>query len=136
MDERVTELEERLAATPFYRWTGISVVWASVGEVEPAMEIEPHHLNIQGLAHGGMLATLADTAAGLAVRTKLEPGRRHGTVDLGVHFLAAAAPGCVTARGTAVRVGAQLAYAEVEVRDTRDRLLVKATATLAVSAES
>ena len=42
----------------------------------------PEHLNLQGLVHGGILATLADSAMGLAVRTVLEPGRRHVTVTL------------------------------------------------------
>ena len=40
------------------------LVDARDGEVEIALEAEPHHLNLQGLLHGGVLATLADTATG------------------------------------------------------------------------
>ena len=133
--EPFEELAARIGATPFYAWAGISLVSAGNGEVEVAMDIADHHLNVQGLAHGGMLATLADTAAGLAVRTRLDPGRRHVTVQLNVNYLSPASPGRVLARGRAVLVGAQIAVAEAEVTDERGRALVHATATLAVTAD-
>ena len=31
------------------------------------LRIAPHHLNIQGVAHGGMLTTLADNAFGIGI---------------------------------------------------------------------
>jgi uncharacterized protein (TIGR00369 family) len=134
-DDIAGDLRERLAAAPFYTWAGISLVHAADGEVELALDLEPHHLNVQGVAHGGMIATLADAAAGLAVRTTLEPGRRHVTVQLGVHFLVPATSGRIVARGKAVRVGAQIAYAEAEVVDERGRLIARASSTLAVTRE-
>jgi uncharacterized protein (TIGR00369 family) len=131
----VDDLRERLAATDFYRWAGIELLDASPGEARVAMTIEPHHLNIQGLVHGGLVATIADTAMGLAVRTRLEPGRRHVTIQLGVSFLSPAAPGTVVARGRVVRAGRQVAFAESEVVDATGKLLAKAQATIAVTAD-
>ena len=54
-------------------------------------------LNLQGFAHGGVLATLADAAMGLSVRSALEPGRRHVTVELSVHYLRPVTRGTVHA---------------------------------------
>jgi uncharacterized protein (TIGR00369 family) len=133
--ETFEELAERLAATPFYAWAGITLLSSGDGTVELALDVVPHHLNVQGLAHGGMLATLADTAAGLAVRTKLEPGRRHVTVQLSVQYLSPAPTGRVVARGRAVRVGSQIAYAEADIVDENGRELVRATSTLSVTQE-
>lgn len=129
------DLADRMEASPFYRWAGMTLLRADVGAVDVAMELEPHHLNIQGLAHGGMIAALADTAAGLAARSKLEPGRRHVTVQLDVHYLRPAPQGRIVARGRAVRVGSQIAVCEVDVVDERDRLLARATSTLVVTPE-
>ena len=129
------ELAARMDAAAFYGWAGITLISAGEGEVQIAMDVEPHHLNVQGLAHGGMIATLADTAAGLAVRTRLEPGRRHVTVQLNVNYLAPAQLGRIVAHGTAVRVGMTVAHAEAEVADARGRLLARATSVLSVLPE-
>jgi uncharacterized protein (TIGR00369 family) len=121
-----------IAGSAFHGWMGIELVDAREGEVTIALEAQPHHLNLQGLLHGGILATLADTATGLAVRTKLEPDRRHVTIAMSVHYLSAGAPGTITAIGRTVRVGRQIAHAEAEIRDARGKLLATAQATLAV----
>ena len=128
-------LAARMAETPFYRWAGITLVSSREGEVELALKVEPHHLNLQGLVHGGMIATLADTAGGLAVRTALEPGRRHVTAQFSVDFFRPARAGRILATGRAVRVGSAMAFAEAEVRDERGRLLARATSVLSVTAE-
>jgi uncharacterized protein (TIGR00369 family) len=110
-DELLAELRHKLAATPFYGWSGISLESASRAEVTISLEIDERHLNLQGLVHGGVLATMADVAMGLAVRTAVEPGRRHVTIEMGVHFVRPAPSGRIRAAGRAVQVGRQIAYA-------------------------
>jgi uncharacterized protein (TIGR00369 family) len=138
MDEHealIAELRDRLQDSEFYRWAGVEVVDASAGVVEIAFEAKPQHLNLQGLVHGGILATLADTAMGLAVRTVLEPGRRHVTVQLGVEFLSPGRPGRITARGRSIKIGTQLGFAEADVLNADGRLLARAHSTLSVTTE-
>jgi uncharacterized protein (TIGR00369 family) len=133
--ELIEELRERLQASEFYRWAGIELVGAGSGEVEIAFEAGAQHVNLQGLVHGGMLATLADTAMGLAVRTVLDPGRRHVTVQLGIEFLSPGRPGRIVAHGRSVKIGRQLGFAEADVVDARGRLLALARSTLSVTSE-
>jgi uncharacterized protein (TIGR00369 family) len=139
MDEHealIAELRDRLQDSEFYRWAGVEVVDASPGVVEIAFEAKPQHLNLQGLVHGGILATLGDTAMGLAVRTVLEPGRRHVTVQLGVEFLSPGRPGSrITARGRSIKIGTQLGFAEADVLNADGRLLARAHSTLSVTTE-
>ena len=129
----VRELQERLHGSEFYRWAGIELTDAAPGQAEVSFDAGPHHLNLQGLVHGGVLATLADTAMGLAVRTHLEPGRRHVTVNLAVEFLAPGRAGRIVARGRSVKIGRQLGFAEADVVDARGRLLARARSTLSVT---
>ena len=138
MDEHealITSLRDRLQDSEFYRWAGVDVIDASPGVVEIAFEAGPQHLNLQGLVHGGILATIADTAMGLAVRTALQPGRRHVTVQLGVDFLSPGRPGRITARGRSVKIGTQLGFAEADVMNAAGRLLARAHSTLSVTTE-
>ena len=129
----LTELRERLKDSEFYRWADIELADAGPGRAEVAFEAGPQHVNLQGLVHGGMLATLADTAMGLAVRTVLEPGRRHITVQLGIEFLSPGRPGRILAEGRSLKIGRQLGFAEADVRDAGGRLLARAHATLSVT---
>ena len=138
MDEHealIQGLRDRLHGSEFYRWAGVELVDASPGRVEIAFEAGPHHLNLQGLVHGGILATLADTAMGLAVRTVLQPGRRHVTVQLGIEFLSPGRPGKIAAQGRSVKIGSQLGFAEADVTDPNGRLLARAHSTLSVTTE-
>jgi uncharacterized protein (TIGR00369 family) len=136
MDEYAmeTDLRDRVARSSFHSWMGMELVGARAGRVEMALDATDHHLNLQGGLHGGVIATLADTATGLAVRSMLPTGRRHVTIQLDVHYLAPGRAGRITGVGTAVRVGSQIAYAEADIRDG-DRLLARATATMAVTAD-
>jgi uncharacterized protein (TIGR00369 family) len=138
MDDRetlITALRDRLQDSEFYRWAGVEVTDASPGVVEIEFEAGSQHLNLQGLVHGGILATLADTAMGLAVRTALEPGRRHVTVQLGIEFLSPGRTGTITARGRTVKIGTQLGFAEADVMNADGRVLARAHSTLSVTTE-
>jgi acyl-CoA thioesterase len=116
-DETLQDLRTRVAGSAFHTGLGMQVEAASEGSVTLSIEARPDQLNLGGSVHGGVLASLADTAMGLAVRTAIEPGRRHVTIQLAVQYLAAAQPGRrVTAEGTVVRAGSQIAFAEAELR--------------------
>jgi uncharacterized protein (TIGR00369 family) len=127
------DLRRRLADAGFHSWAGVEVVEASPGSVTVSIEVDERHVNLQGLVHGGMLAILADTACGLSVRSAMEPGRLHITTDLDIHYLAPASPGRLTGRGTAVKVGRSLAFAEASIEDADGKLLARAQARFSVA---
>jgi uncharacterized protein (TIGR00369 family) len=135
-DEMTQDLRARLEGSPFHTWPGLSVLGAAPGSVEIALDAEPRHLNLQGVLHGGLIATLADTAAGLAVRTELAAGRTHVTVSLTVHYLRPGGPGRIVGRGQVLWMGRSLAHATAEVTDADGRLLATASATIALGGEA
>ena len=135
MADRLDSLRALVADAPFYRWSGMTIADAEDGSVTLALELADHHLNIQGLAHGGVIATLADAAMGLSLRSALEPGRRHVSVEIGVHYLRPVTRGRVRAIGRAVRIGREIAYAQADVVDGNDRLLARADGTYSVTRE-
>jgi len=77
-----------------------------------ALRIEEKHLNIAGIAHGGMLVTLADSALGINLSYHDEPPRRLVTVNLSTDFLQPAKLGdWIEAHVTVQRMGIHLAFA-------------------------
>lgn len=134
--DRVEEVRERFERSEFHTaFLGLRLDRVAEGRVDVSLELEPRHLNLVGTLHGGMIATLADTATGLAYRTVLEPGTTHVTSSLSVAFLATARAGTVTARGTVVKRGTRFGYAEADVVDGEGTLLARASATFTVLPE-
>jgi uncharacterized protein (TIGR00369 family) len=127
------EIRQRVASSPFHTSMGITVRDVRKGSVELLLDARPDHANLQGTVHGGVLATLADTAAGLAVRSAIPPGSRHVSVNLDVQYLEPAGTGTLRAVGRVVRMGRRIAFAEAEITDTGGATVARAQATIAVA---
>ena len=129
------DLRRRIAASPFHSGFGVEVEGAGRGEVRLSWEARDEHRNLQGLVHGGVLATLVDMAMGLAVRSVVGETRRHVTIEMTVHYLRPTGPGRLRALGTTQRVGSQIAFADGTVLDANDRILVRATGAYSVTTD-
>jgi uncharacterized protein (TIGR00369 family) len=92
--------------------------------------VEPRHLNINSVVHGGVYATILDTAMGAAVLSVLGAGETAATTSLYVEFLRAAREGdTLTARGEVLRRGRHLAFAEGNLFGEDGRRLSQARGT-------
>lgn len=136
LDPGVDKVRDRFARSAFHT----SFLGARLGEVEPGsvevqLDVGTDHLNLFGTLHGGLIATLADTATGLAMLTSLDDGMTHVTTSLSVTFLAPARSGTVTARGRVLKRGRRFGYAEADVIDADGALLARAAATFSVMPE-
>lgn len=66
---------------------GISISLVE-GEVHATMTVEPRHVGAPGIAHGGAVMTLLDSALGVrAMQHALTLGKATSTVELKVNFL-------------------------------------------------
>ena len=96
-----------------------------------AFEFTPaeYHYNPIGSVHGGMLATLCDSACGCAVQSLLPAGTYYTSLDLSVKFLrpVTAATGPMTCEGTVTHLGGRSALsAGYEPDDRRWRQALRA----------
>lgn len=95
---------------------------------EVTLALEAKHLNRNGGPHGGLLATLIDTACGYAGVYCTVPGnrRRALTLSLTTQFIARAEPGAtLTAIGRKVGGGRHVFFSAGEIRDERGRLIAR-----------
>lgn len=97
----------------------------AVFECEPDESV----YNPIGVVHGGLVCTLADSAAGCAVHTTLAPGVAYTSVDITVNYLRPVTlnSGTLTVTGKVVRSGRRMALAAVEVHDSANRLVATAS---------
>lgn len=104
---------------------------ASVQPGVVAFEFTPaeFHYNPIGSVHGGMIATLCDSACGCAVQSMLPAGTYYTSLDLSVKFLrqVTAATGPMTCTGTVTHLGARSALAQASLTDAGGKLYAHAT---------
>ncbi len=123
--------ERRLPAAGIGATLGMEPVSAAKGEAAFALEPAEFHYNPLGTVHGGVLATMLDSAVACAVHTTLDKGYAYTTLTLEVKYVraASAASGRLTATGKVVTRGRQIATAEGAVTDARGRVFATATTT-------
>jgi len=107
--------------SPFLVAIGGQVREQDRGQVRLSLPLASHHTNPLGVMHGGVVATLLDEAAALAVSSALgvAPGQPppHLLVEMNVSFLSAARPGqTLEVEGRVLRLGRRVAFAESEAR--------------------
>ncbi|MFY3332278.1 PaaI family thioesterase [Achromobacter xylosoxidans] len=95
-----------------------------------AMRIGAAHGNMHGMAHGGLLATLADSALGYVIAHQCQASVV--TAQMSVEYLNAVMPGdWLEAHVTIGKRGKRLIYATCHLK-VDERLVLKASAVFAV----
>src|ERR1700722_14893697 len=128
----VQQLRRRLKENSTSQQMGFRLVKASRGRVLLRFNVDPRHLQVHGVVHGGVLAALADTAGGLASYMACPLGTRVATVEMKINYLEGVERGSITADARVVRIGRPLSVVEFGVTDNSGRLVAKALMTFFV----
>lgn len=99
----------------------------AVFTVEPA----EYHYNPIGVVHGGLAATLLDSAMGCAIHSTLPAGVGYTTLEVKVNYIRpmTARTGVVRCEAKVIHVGGRTATAEGRVVDQSGKLYAHATTT-------
>jgi acyl-CoA thioesterase len=101
------------------------------GRVQVEYIVGKDHLRSMGIAHGGILATLLDTALGLSASTVAPPGMDVVTAQLNVNYIRPAWNGeRLVAQAEVKHGGRKTAVAWAEVRTDDGSLVASGSATL------
>ncbi|MEU4392144.1 PaaI family thioesterase [Kribbella sp. NPDC023855] len=101
------------------------------GRIVISLDTRPDFANPLGAVHGGIAATLLDSALGCAVHTTLPAGVGFTTLELKVNYIRTARTDgqTLTATGTVIHAGRRTATAEGRVLDDQGKLIAHATTT-------
>ena len=109
---------------------GIEPIDWGDGRCELAVTVDDRHLRNLPILHGGVTATLLDSALGIAASTVSPPNRLAVTAQLNVNFIRPAFPGeRLVATGEVRHTGRQSVVSTGEVRCDSGQLVATATGT-------
>ena len=124
-------IREKLNRQYFMHLIGADLTRIEPGRVEAELALGQQHQQQRGFAHGGLVATLADLAAGFAAVTLVPEDMGVVTSDLKVSYLNPGVGQRIRAVGWVLKAGRRLHFCEAEVW-CDDVLIAKASATMAV----
>jgi len=120
------EILNKAEKAPFSKVLGIRILKAQKGYVELALDTKQDLANHIGILHGGVTASLCDSAMGFAVMTL---GIVPVTVEMKLNYLAPGSIGhTLIAKGKVVKEGKTLIITDGEVYDG-ERLIAKSSGT-------
>lgn len=120
-----------LPPPPVAALIGMEMTEVGEGRVVFTVIPEEFHYNPLGTVHGGITATLLDSAMGCAVQSLLPAETGYTTLEIKVNYLRplVSATGKVTCEGKVLHRGGRVAAAEARVTDTTGKLYAHATST-------
>jgi 1,4-dihydroxy-2-naphthoyl-CoA hydrolase len=127
------ELAGVWSTMPFAQTLGSELLEAGPDAVRARVAWDESRCTAGGMLHGGVLMSLADSAAAVCAFLNLPEGASGTTtVESKTNFLRGVREGTVTARSTPLHKGRRFIVVETDLSDDQDRLVAKVTQTQAV----
>ena len=129
-------IREQLLRQEFMKHIGCSLTHIRAGEVVAEIALAAEHRQQVGITHGGVIATIADVAAGFAGFTLVDRNQQMVTVELKTSYFYPLVGSLVRAKGRVIKHGNTLSFCEADVFSVDDngheKLCARATATMAI----
>ena len=125
---RVADLE----TGNYWKHIGMTTVVGDDGITRVELTINENLLQFYGNVHGGVIASLIDTAIAVAVNQQLDSGEGASTVELKVNYLRPISEGTLWGEGKVIQKGRSIVVAQGEIKNEDGQLLAIGTATFMV----
>ena len=128
-EEQKNAAREALRQAPFPRLLGLELVDLKFGEAVLKLKMRDDLRQPYGLLHGGVTASLIDTATAFALISSQERTEQSTTVDLTVHYLRPHTEGEIVCTARIVRAGRRISTISAEVVNEEGKLIATALST-------
>lgn len=119
------------STTDFNAHVGYRLVDWGHGRARIELDVEPRHLNVQGIGHGGVLLSLLDSACGACGSLEPPPAPRSlsVTLSLSANFVHAMRGKKLVAEAKMTGGGRKIYFADATVSDEAGELIATASGT-------
>ncbi len=125
--ERIAEI---VSSAPWYKLVGMKARVDGEGIVVELSLDRERHFQALGLVHGGVIASVLDSAIGLNVNGELAKLNKTAvTAQLNIHYVRPVRGGKIVGRGKVLHIGSRTAVGYGEIRNEKGELVATGTAT-------
>jgi len=117
MQSRLKEIIRQGENSPFYKLLSMKIEDVRKDYARLSIEIDRKHIQFLGTVHGGVVATLADSAAAWAIYGSDDLEGRPVTVEMKINFLKPVKSGKIVAEARNIHRGSRIFVSDVDVKD-------------------
>ena len=121
--------KDALNRLPLARLFGMELVDVELDKAVMAIVMRDDLRQPSGVLHGGVTASLIDTAMAFAVRTRLPINEATATIDLTIHYLRPHTTGTCTCTAVVVRAGKRIFTVSADVVNKEGKLIATGLST-------
>ena len=126
----IQAVQQSVHTAPYPALIGMTIAALDFDSCRIELALRRDHLQPFGIVHGGVLATLIDTATFWAAFMRLPEDSGLVNVDLKLNYLKAVTQGYLRAEGECLRAGRQISYTVASVFDEAGELVAHGTSTM------
>lgn len=130
--EYVEALKKIVNTSPYPSHMSMRLAAVDLDKATIEIDLGQCHLQPYGNVHGGVIATLIDTATFWAVFMRIPEGAGLVNIDLKLNYLKSIQDGRLRAEGVAIRSGKSISYSEARVFDAGGDLVAHGTSSLMI----
>lgn len=127
-------MDEKTASedSPYWKLIGLKEVSLNNGSSLIELPVKYEITQRRGTVHGGVIASMVDSAAGAAIRSLLEPNQQVVTVEMKLNYIRPVKGDRIIGRGKVINLGNTLAVAEANIISDEDNIIASGMATFMV----
>ena len=125
-------MEKIKSSQPYWTLLGIEMLDVKKGWAKLQLPFAKKLTHPYGIAHGGVIFSLADSAVAMALLGLVEKGERFTTVEMNINYVSPFREGNITAEARIINKGSRIALGDVDVRDDQGGLVAKCLATYTI----
>ncbi len=128
-DEQRRRVEAAREGVPFLKLLGIEIESVAPGTATLSVAVREELMRNDRIVHGGVMASLIDSAFAFAIIPMLSDGERTVTVAMTIHYLRPLSSGVAKATARIVRAGRRVITVSAELFDEKEKLAATAVST-------
>lgn len=128
-DAQRQRVEKAFAAVPYFKLIGLEIETVGIGTATLLLPMREELKQNDGIAHGGAIASVIDSAFAFAIIPLLGDNETTTTVDLTIHYLRPLSGGVAKATARVVRAGRRVITVSAELFDENEKLAATALST-------
>lgn len=119
----------KIKVNPYWKHLGMELSDFDGDKTVVTLDVTGNLKQIYGTVHGGVLASLVDSAIAVAIHRQLDADEGCSTVEMKLNYLRPVNGGRLTAEGRVVQRGRKIAVGQCEIRDETGQMVAFGTAT-------
>jgi uncharacterized protein (TIGR00369 family) len=127
--EREQAIRKKFESNNFSRHLGFEIDLLDTDRARLGVTVRDQLLQLQGVMHGGAIASLIDTAVAFAIAVSSDADSRFTTVEMKINYIRPIRAGRVVAEARLVQNGRRIVVGDCDVIDAEGKLAAKALVT-------